>query len=167
MKPLFLLAALVLTFTLAGQDPPNLDTLAEQPPVFISIDSSLEAAIIETVKHLTQEGTLEFYTPDPIDVTSTQSLMDWWVFIYGLLAPLGIWIINRYFPRKKRKELIIQSTAIGILALVAIVFLIYHDLSLLIVGKAFLAFIMKAIMYDKVYKPAGLQSPKPEGYLRE
>jgi len=96
--------------------------------------------------------------PDKFDPSSTDNIFQWWMFIYALVMPLGLWIIHRFWPSTTKKDLILKSTSIGIVVLLIIVF--SKGASMLIIGQAVIAFIMKAFTYDKVYAAIGLQSPR-------
>lgn len=100
--------------------------------------------------------------PEKIDVSNTQNLFEWWMFLYSLIMPLGLWLFHRFWPSSNKSELIIKSTSVGIVVLLIIIF--SKGVTIAVIGQAILAFLMKVLTYDKFYKPLGVVSPKTQDY---
>lgn len=96
------------------------------------------------------------------DATDITSVFDWWVFLFSLIMPFGLWVFHRFFPSVTKKELILKSTSIAVIVLMIIVGL--KGMTIAVIGQAVLAFIMKVVAYDKVLQPLGLDSPRSEDY---
>ena len=164
-KPFFMLAFIVGLFTLTfGQDPP-----IEQPtPIEIEQSAPIEQPgsidlkdlANDVIKVIAKDSTLITQIPGGgFDTTNSKSIFEWWMFIFSLVMPLGLWVINKFFPSTKKKELILKSTSIAIVVLLIIV--LSKGATILVIGQAVLAFIMEVLAYDKILQPLGLDTPAP------
>lgn len=118
---------------------------------------SFEELVNQVIQALTNSDA-EIQVPGKFDPRDSQNVFDWWIWVYGLLFPVGMWVISRFWPSASKPELILKSTSIGIIVLLMIVFL--KGASFLVIGQAVLAFIFKTVTYKELYQPLGLSSAK-------
>lgn len=149
---LYLIFSFILIFSFQSVCQDTL--IVEQQPI--------EDVISEVIKTLTKDSTAVVQLPGVFDPTNQESIFEWWMFIFGLLMPIGLWFLHKVWPSQTKKTLILKSTSIAIIVLLIIVF--SKGASILVIGQAILAFIMKVLSYDKFLQPMGLGSPKPRNY---
>lgn len=125
---------------------------------------AIEDIANEVIKVITQDSTSSIIYPTPLDPTNSGSLFEWWMFLYGLLMPLGSWIFNKFFPSSTKKELILKSTGVALIVLFVILFM--KGFSLMTLGQSFIAFIFQVVTYDKGYKGVGASSPRKDTYIK-
>lgn len=160
MKKIFRSSVMFLTLMFALAMPTIAqDTLTtEQPP-------PIEDVVNEVIKVITNDSTAVISIPGAFDPSNPASVFEWWMFIFALLMPIGLWVLHKVWPSQTKKTLILKSTSIAIIVLLIIVY--SNGASLLVIGQAVLAFIMKVFSYDKLLQPIGLDSPKPRNYQKE
>lgn len=127
--------------------------------------TTTQQIVSEVLKVISQDSLVFPNAPEQFNPKSAQNVFDWWVIIYSLVMPLGIWVFHRFFPSFTKKELVLKSTSIAITILLIIVFL--KGASGVVISQAILAFLTKIAIYEKFYKSIGLDSKKPEGYKKE
>lgn len=122
---------------------------------------SFEELVNQVIQAVT-DSQAEITLPGKFDPKNSQNIFDWWIFIYGLVAPIGMFVILKFWPSASKPELILKSTSIGIVVLLIIVFL--KGGSIVVIGQAVLAFVFQAFSYDKLYNPLGLKSARTNAY---
>lgn len=143
--------AFMFTVPLMSQD-------VETPP-------PIEDVANDIIKVITDDTTAVITLPDPFIPTDPTSVFEWWMFIFALVTPIGLLIMNKFWPSSSKKGMIIKATSVGIIILMIIVY--SKGATALIIGQAALALIMKVFTYEKIYKPLGFSSKKARGYIKE
>lgn len=162
-KIIFVLALFLYILPISSYS--QTDTILVDTSIVKESESAVDGLITvgdEVVKVITNDTTATISLPSPINPVDPASLFEWWIFLYGLLVPIGVYIFSRFFPASTKRDLIIKSTSIALIALLAIIF--SKGVSITIIGQSFLAFVMQVITYDKIYKPLGMESKKTEDY---
>lgn len=128
-----------------------------------TVTVSFEELMNEVIQAITNSDA-QITLPPAFNPNDVNNVMSWWWFIYGLVAPIGMFLILKFWPSASKPELILKSTSIGIVVLLIIIF--SKGASIIVIGQAVLAFIFQAFTYDKLYNPLGLKSAKKEGYSK-
>jgi len=118
----------------------------------------------------TSEEVIEVLTGDEvtIDVPPTFDpfnpavVMEWWVFIYGLLSPIGLYLLFQFWPGLNRKDLIIKSISVGVIAITLVVVARGQGADFQTIASAVFALVLQTGSYRSMYKPLGLKSKKKE-----
>lgn len=85
-------------------------------------------------------------------------LLEWWTFWYGILTPIAIWIFGKFWPSSTKRELLTKAISLALVILVVIISI--KGLNFATLSQSFMALIMQVFMYDKIYKPMGLETSK-------
>lgn len=171
MKKQFFLSMTLILFAFVGfgqfERPP--DDIAPEPGVQIEQPAApapalnLEDVAQDVLQIIARDSNAIAVLPGGgFDATDITSIFDWWIFLFSLIMPFGLWVFHRFFPSVTKKELILKSTSVAVVVLMIIIGL--KGMTLAVIGQAVLAFIMKVVAYDKVLQPLGLDSPKSQEY---
>lgn len=172
MKRLFMTGFLIamitmVSFAQSGRDAeevtgPTLEKgIVEVAQQSDTVAVSFEELVNQVIQAVT-DSEAEITLPGKFDPNNSGSVFSWWIFIYGLIAPIGMYIIMKFWPSATKSQLILKSTSIGIVVLLIIVF--SKGASIVIIGQAVLAFIFQAFSYDKLYNPLGMKSARTPDY---
>lgn len=119
----------------------------------------------EVLKVLTKNQGAEIIIPDsPVTPANPAEIFEWWVFIYGLLMPIGFWILSKVWPSNNKKELTIKAVSIAVVVVLIIV--MAKGFTTAQIMNAVVALIFQAFTYDKVMQPLGMESAKKPGYKK-
>ncbi len=148
---------------LTAQDQTPLNTSPSATFVSAQADTAqafdINLLIDEVVNVLQNRPELNF------DPANTESVFAWWIFIFAVIMPLITkYILQRWWPALEKDSLVIRASSMALVVILIIVF--SQGASLAVIGQGVLAFVMKVLMYDKIYKPLGLGTVKPEGYKK-
>lgn len=176
-KTLFLIIGLILSiqFNANSQDmitgveaydeqPYTLVDAEGDPNTYYNTDQNVKAIADEVLKVITQDTSVSIVIPSPLDPTNPNNIFEWWMFLYGLLMPIGLWLFHKLRPSSTKKELVIKSTTAAIIVIALIIIGLGKGLTLPVLFQSVFAFVMQWINYEKVLKPLGLKSPREKTY---
>lgn len=147
---LILILFCLVSFQAIGQD-----TLEQAPEI--------TEVINETIKSVTGNENAEIKMPDTFDPTNPDSVFEWWMFIYGALMPIGLYVFHRFFPSVKKSELILKSIAAAIVVLIIVLASLGKGGNILTIGQGVIALMFNVFTYNNFYKSIG-KSPRKQSY---
>lgn len=121
---------------------------------------TIQDAATATVQSLTNDTTAQIVIPPGLNPSSLDSLMQWWVWLGGILTPFLLLILNRFWPSYSKKELILKTSIGGLVIIWAIILLAGGGFNTISGVSALIMFIIKVLTYDKFINPIGLKSYK-------
>lgn len=116
------------------------------------------------INGLVKNNTTVIDVPDAI-VLEPGSFIEWWQFIYALLTPLAIWLFGMWWPSSTKRELITKAMSIAVVILIVVFSVKGFNFATL--SQSVMALIMQVFVYDKVYKPLGLNTSKTSKYSQK
>lgn len=134
------------------------DTVIEvEPNGEITTTYPIKDVANEVLKVITNDPNVQITTPDKIDVNNPASIQTWYGFIVALIAPFLTWILSLFWPSGTKNELIIKSSGVVIVLVIAIVAM-KGEFNVGALIQLFIGLIGNAFSYDKIYKPIGMTS---------
>lgn len=166
MKKIFLAMSLSFVFCFAVPGQVFSQDVEPAKTEVVTIDTvTLKEVADEVLKVLTKNQGAEIIIPDsPVTPANPAAIFEWWVFIYGLLMPIGFWILSKAWPSNNKKELTIKAVSIAVVVVLIIV--MAKGFTTAQIMNAVVALIFQAFTYDKVMQPLGMESAKKAGYKK-